>query len=352
MSGRKTGFTLVELLVVIAIIGVLVALLLPAVQAAREAARRVQCTNQLRQFGLAALNFEDTFKSLPPGVHTKVINGTRYSSGATPQVLMLPFMEGKNKFDLFDLNYDTNSDAQIDAGATGTIPTKPNANAAARLTDIKIFLCPSDPSNARTNNAARMNYMASLGGSAHFRGGTPLDGVFALPLVAGTEQKGRRLAEITDGTSNTALFSEVKRGTYPSGTAAATYDHTTSHTASATYSGTALTDGRAVPECLSGNGSGAKIHYIGQQYHRATIPHTFAYNHTLPINWNKKATTQRYICGASGFTAVHHAAASYHPGGANVCLVDGSTRLVTDSTDFAIWQAAGSVSNGEAAQLP
>lgn len=350
---RRPGFTLVELLVVIAIIGVLVALLLPAVQAAREAARRTQCINNLRQFGLAAHNFEDTHKTLPPRVHTVVIQGTRCSSGATPQVMMLPFMEGKNKLDLFDLNYDTNSDLRIHS----SLPTKTGANAQARLTDLKVFLCPSDPSNARTYNAARMNYMASLGGSANMSGGTNLDGVFAQTLEPGVELKGRRLGEITDGTSNTALFSEVKRGTYSGGPSpgGATFDHTTFHIGQASYSGVTLTDGRTVPECVNGNGGGTKIHYPGQQYYRGQIPHTWAYNHTLPVNWNRKQSNtaqQRYICGLTGFGSIHSAAASYHPAGANLCLADGSTRIVTDSVDFAIWQAAGSMMNGEATQLP
>lgn len=199
--------------------------------------------------------------------------------------------------------------------------------------------------------------MASLGGSSSVSGGTNLDGVFAQPLELGAELKGRRLGELTDGTSNTAIFSEVKRGTYPGGgpaTPAATFDHTTSHIGG-TYSGVTITDGRTVTECLNGNGGGAKIHYIGQQYYRAQIPHTFAYTHTLPVNWNRKQSVtaqQRYICGATGFGAIHHAAASYHPAGANLCLADGSTRIVTDSVDFAIWQAAGSMNNGESTQLP
>ena len=345
----RRGFTLVELLVVIAIIGVLVALLLPAVQAAREAARRSQCLNHLKQWGLAAHNFEDSFKTLPPTQHTTVIAGTTCTSGAPLQCLMLGYLEASNTLTLFDMNYNTNSDAAIHS----SLPAKANANASARIQESKFFLCPSDPSSAKTfGNAGRLNYMGSLGCSPSYRGGTDFDGVFAIPYPgAGLEMKGRRLGELTDGTSNTAMFSETKRGTYASGTAAATYDHTTS-IIGGTY--TTGTDGRAVAECASGNGSGTKIHYVGQQYYR-NLPQNFLYTHTLPVNWNRKQldpTRQRYICGNTAFTAVHQASSSFHPGGANLGLADASTRTVTDSVDFAVWQAAGTMDKGESTSLP
>ncbi len=97
---NRTGFTLVELLVVIAIIGVLVALLLPAVQAAREAGRRSQCSNNLRQLGLAAHNFHDTYKKLPSSNRASTTSTVR-SSGFT---FLLPFIEQKNIYDQYDLN--------------------------------------------------------------------------------------------------------------------------------------------------------------------------------------------------------------------------------------------------------
>ncbi len=129
MKLHRRGFTLVELLVVIAIIGILVGLLLPAVQAAREAARRMQCTNNLKQFGLAALNFESTYKKFPPRRHNVMLPDTSgmvamRSSDASPQVLLMPFFEQSNKFNLFDLNYNVNSDTPI----VNTVPAKAGAN--------------------------------------------------------------------------------------------------------------------------------------------------------------------------------------------------------------------------------
>jgi prepilin-type N-terminal cleavage/methylation domain-containing protein len=352
MSHRRLGFTLVELLVVIAIIGVLVALLLPAVQAAREAARRSQCLNHLKQMGLAAHNFENTYNYLPPTQHTIVLpqNGTgaptTYSSGATAQAMMLPFLEQSNVSALFNHNYNVNSDAPIHSG----IPALTGANAAARIQDLKVFLCPSDPSQAKTFNAGRLNYMGSLGCSASYRGGTVDDGIFAIPFpAAGSEMKGTTFAGILDGTSNTALFSEVRRGTFPSGSGAS-FDYTTSMIGG-TYTGTQLVDGRNVTQCNTV--SGTKIHYVGQQYYR-NLPQNFLYTHTLPVNWNRRnsvAAQQKFPCGNSAFTAIHQAASSFHPGVVNVCLADGSIRSVAETVDFAVWQAAGTRAKAESLQL-
>jgi hypothetical protein len=259
--------------------------------------------------------------------------------------MMLPFLEDSNKYNTFDMNYNVNSDAPLHSG----IPAKTNANAAARVGDVKVFLCPSDPSQARTFNAGRLNYMGSLGCSPSYRGGTNVDGIFAIPFpAAGQLMLGKRIAEITDGTSNTAMFSEVRRGTFPSGSGAS-FDYTTSMIGGTYTSGA---DGRNITEC--NNVSGTKIHYVGQQYYR-NLPQNFLYTHTLPINWNKKisgATGQKFICGNTAFTAVHQAASSYHPGIAVVALADGSVRPVAETVDFAAWQAYGTRANGEAAQLP
>ncbi len=210
-SVRHRAFTLIELLVVIAIIAILIGLLLPAVQKVREAASRMKCSNNLKQMGLAAHNYESANGTLPPSRHSAVVAGALVSSNATVQVILLPYLEQDNLRNLFDLNYDTNSDAPIHA----SFPAKSGANAAARVTEVSFFICPSDPSSAKTFGAGRLNYYGNQGTTANWRAGVggPGAGVFQIPAAGAstTVWKGPTIIGLTDGSSNTAMFSEVMR---------------------------------------------------------------------------------------------------------------------------------------------
>jgi len=181
MKRRHSGFTLVELLVVIAIIGVLVALLLPAVQAAREAARRSSCSNNLKQIGLALHNYHDTYLSMPPAWIEA--NGERLHAWGT---FILPFIEEENVYEVLARDFGT---------------ARSNNNANGRGARIEAYRCPSStlPDNGGGNRATS-NYQSNKGG--HFDNGDK-GGVF-------WNNSRVKFRDITDGTSNVIMVGETE----------------------------------------------------------------------------------------------------------------------------------------------
>src|SRR5687767_9776230 len=177
----RQAFTLVELLVVIAIIGILVALLLPAVQAAREAARRTQCSNQLKQLGLAAHNFESSYGRLPHGSQTAAL------WGPSPHTYLLPMMEGKNITDLMDSTFAHGASDPTNGAAT-TLQHEFGSTVRP-----KIFHCPSDPYTFKGLVYGFTNYHSNYGSWVRLQ--SRWDGVFgtnfvpygSVPIVAATK---------------------------------------------------------------------------------------------------------------------------------------------------------------------
>ncbi len=219
-AARRPAFTLVELLVVIAIIGILVALLLPAVQAAREAARRIQCTNHLKQIGLALHNYHDTHLAFPMTTTGAEPGGAGCGSGFYSwMALVLPYVEQAPLHNSIDFRVGMMDQC---SGYYGLTISAPHRNAAAAATVVAGYLCPSDgfsPTSILGSAApAPGNYTANLGWPSRCTG---IDGT-ASPLLQhngalgvvnprdgdGWQRGQVRLADFTDGTSNTAAVSE------------------------------------------------------------------------------------------------------------------------------------------------
>jgi len=354
------GFTLIELLVVIAIIAILIGLLLPAVQKVREAAARMKCQNNLKQLGLAAHNYESSYGYLPPRFGTmQAPNGNAYSNDASPQAILLAYVEQANKYAQFNLLYKTWNDVAIDSGQPGAaLPAMPNVNLPARTQDVPIYMCPSDPSGTQrgSNDAdgtqgyqGRLNYMASLGASGFAPQTNQWAGIFSGSRPANQIFKGVPILGVTDGTSNTAMFAEVMRTTHPWPAVSNVRDNTVIILHASVTSATE-NDPRAVPSCAAGGLPWtSSIKYTGLQFER-NLTGTTTYTHTLPPNWNRKTgndTTQQYNCGDTNISYQHVAASSYHTGGVNVGMADGSVRFVRDSIPFATWQAMGTRAGGE-----
>jgi prepilin-type N-terminal cleavage/methylation domain-containing protein/prepilin-type processing-associated H-X9-DG protein len=357
---RRRGFTLIELLVVISIIAVLIALLLPAVQSAREAARRAQCTNNLKQMALAVLNFESTFSTFPPGIGPYADDPVGGGGGrANVQAQILPYLEQASMYSAFNFHLDMNN------FGTGT----PNDTAQTQI--VSSFVCPSDPSTVRFvllgTPLGYTNYFVSLGNTAAMEAGTQFTyqepntnqlGVFnygALnrtapqfldpptnksPNPAYRKADGVTIAAIVDGTSNTGMLSETKRSrsTLNATTEIPIEDPINVYTYTGDFTGVAT----AVPPAdCSTFANQIRVRYRGQQYYR-NLPSDGYYSHTVPPNY-KLWDCMNY----SNYNQGHIAARSYHPGGVNYASCDGSVKFIKDSINMNTWRALGSRAGGE-----
>lgn len=235
LSRSRHGFTLIELLVVIAIIAVLIALLLPAVQQAREAARRTQCKNNLKQIGLALHNYHDVHNTFPPAAINMGAPASAgytiywdYNLGHTGWTLLLPMLEQSALHDQWNPNRASSDNAWNGRPVLGT-PTVDNP--LIWSTVIEFFLCPSDggsrtapPVTSGTyqipGRAAATNYVFSWGGLSEYNSNTWENYASATGTVAGRAVRirgafghngGARMGDISDGTSNTILVGEVTR---------------------------------------------------------------------------------------------------------------------------------------------
>jgi prepilin-type N-terminal cleavage/methylation domain-containing protein/prepilin-type processing-associated H-X9-DG protein len=322
MRHARSAFTLIELLVVIAIIAVLIALLLPAVQSAREAARRAQCVNNLKQIGLAMANYESSLSCLPMSMGLDS-PGFGYPEPASYSGLsmLLPFMEQTVVFS--SLNY---SIVRLDPG-----------NNTAMATAVSSFLCPSDPQqqmlpvgqageNYRPNSGNTIDYVWGWSDPWGFNTSLP---PFNGPCYPGSKT---RMAEITDGTSNTAGWSEMGLGDMSNAIATEKTDQFWTQTYPSLPND-------AISQCQSflvSNLSYQGLSTSGVPWIEGST--SAMYNHV-------NVPDKRSCIFPPG--RIMNTANSYHPGGVNVAFCDGSVRFIKDSVALATWRALGSRNGGE-----
>ncbi|HUG67120.1 MAG TPA: DUF1559 domain-containing protein [Pirellulaceae bacterium] len=315
------AFTLVELLVVIAIIGILVALLLPAVQAAREAARRMSCGNNLKQIGLALHNYHDTYKAFPPSA---LIPYGATADSFSPQARLLSFLEQENLQDLIDWNASY---------AAQPVVTRQR---------IATYICPSEVGDRERPDGALTHYPLTYG----MNFGTWF--VFDPRSRSGGNgiayPNGRvNFASVTDGTSNTLAFAEVKAwapylrdGGTPNGLGVPI----------------PTTPAQVVGFGGSFKANSGHTEWIDGRTHQSGFTGTFPPNtkfiyasggedYDVDFNSSREGKTTNQT------TYAVVTSRSYHPGGAQVGLVDGSVRFASETVDLSVWRGYATRDGGE-----
>ena len=317
---RKRGFTLVELLVVIAIIGILVGLLLPAVQSAREAARRMQCSNNLRQSGIALHNHESALKRFPPLGDYNEAGSLVYWSFHTR---LLPYVEQSNLQNLIDYK----------------LPISHQPNVAK--VRVPYLLCPSEP-----NDRERPDGPTFIHYPLNYAGNVGLWHIMQPPMgqSSGVFQvnKPSRIADITDGLSNTIGISEVKAFTpylRDGGNPAGVAPVPTSPSDLGTFGGEFKAD--------SGH-----TEWVDARVHQTGFTTTFSPNTKCPYVFSGKAHDIDFNSMREGRSTTIPTYAvitsrSHHVGLVQVFFMDGSIRGVSNSIELATWRAMGSRSGGE-----
>ncbi|TVS20919.1 MAG: DUF1559 domain-containing protein [Planctomycetaceae bacterium] len=330
---HRRGFTLVELLVVIAIIGVLVALLLPAVQAAREAARRSQCANNIKQIGLALQNYHDTYKTFPPGV----IWGPGQAPYTLPyhhtwNVMILPFIEQQPLYDSVDKLLPIWGQPVVGTPVAALrCPSDTGRFEPSETAGIAVTNYPGSEgyhwhptANFNANDANHWSHPNNSNFADRLTGRGSLNGIF-------TQTRTHRMAQVTDGTSNTIIVAESDSLGYGGG---------------------------PIRTC----GTGAPRRGQTPVWHSAFVGTAYAgwggnesgQNTVNPdgsarggVGWFRNhAFTPTYLA-AWGPNADWRGPSSYHPGGIQVGFVDGSVSFIGETIDYGTWVKLNAIESGQ-----
>jgi prepilin-type N-terminal cleavage/methylation domain-containing protein/prepilin-type processing-associated H-X9-DG protein len=339
-SSWLAGFTLIELLVVISIIAVLIALLLPAVQAAREAARRSQCTNNLKQIGLALHNYHTANNSFPMGTTKQLLapgSMTMYQWNTwSIHAQLLPYLEQNPIYNSINFCFPP-EDSAIGQAISNTV----------MLVKINAFLCPSD---SKAGTAFINSYYGSMGSSVGYITQTQSSGLFA-------QQTAKSIAAVTDGTSNSVAFSERLVGNPNQ------FDHFPGNGMDNVSAGSGLWWALDAQSNLSGfqlslnacnaawqaNINTSSCYNSAGEYWAWGSPGMTLFNTLVPpastqYPWNS-CRTGCGGCGTDSSNIVN--ATSRHPGGCNVMMADGSVRFVKSSLNMQTWMQLGTIDGGE-----
>ncbi len=348
MKTRK-GFTLIELLVVISIIGVLVSLLLPAVQSAREAARRSQCVNNLKQLGLAYHGYADSNGGmLPPHTIDDPWDG-RLAQNQSLQTRLLPFLEQTVIYNAINWNIPATWGPSAPSGFSGALGMWDAIQATAITTEIKSFLCPSDPNpgelntlgwNGRTKRIGSNNYPNNIGLNRHLNNWRMNGTGYIASTWDGALKPTVSLQTFQDGTSNTALMSEWVKGR---NTGDADGLHMTYQAGfnSDAFSGQQYADWLQAQACQN-KGVTRDWDWKGQYW---IMGERQSYSHTQPPN--RRACNYANVGLDGRMSITMHGASSLHPGGVNVMFADGSVKFLKNTISYQTYYAIATPNGGE-----
>ncbi len=348
---RSKGFTLIELLVVIAIIAILVALLLPAVQQAREAARRTQCRNNLKQLGIALHNYHETHGALPGNevgcILTEGGGARNCWEGWSGLAMILPFIDQAPLYNKLDFNHYWYNGSSTDQS---------RSEYWVRNSQIPAFLCPSDPGAGSKANS-------SMSASSYSLSAGPVTTWSIKPPVGPfSRESSVRFRDVVDGTSNTIMASETRIGRWNNDvkepslrvpTAGDLANATGTQNSRAydtqqvnldrirTYHDACRSIGEGLTTRINGEDDRANRFWASGRVHWGPW-----FNTMMPPN-------TKYNCDndTSVTTMTIKNASSYHTGGVLVLMMDGSVVFASDSIDHGVWVGSGTMSRGEAVSI-